>query len=136
MAKFNPTERINPSKQAGIMKQLLSNPTVTTTSNSAILQGEIFVAPEISTYKISIKCTVERSPKVKILSPKLKDNARHLYSDKTLCLYHPANFKWSEKPNIIIKQIVSWTAVWIYFHEYWLQTGEWIGPEVSHSKKK
>jgi hypothetical protein len=136
MAKFNPTEKINPLKQVGIMKQLLSNPTVTTMSNSAILQGEIFVSPEISTYKISIKCSVERSPKVKILNPKIKDNAKHLYNDKTLCLYHPTNFKWQEKPNIIVKQIVPWTAVWIYFYEYWLQTGKWIGPEVPHSKKK
>jgi len=28
--------------------------------------------------------------------------------------------------------IMGWTAGWIYFYEYWLQTGEWIGPEVPH----
>ena len=135
MANFSQTERINPSKQVGIMKQLLSTQTVTTKSNSTILQGEIFVSPEIPIYKISIKCSVESSPKVKILNPKLKDNTKHLYSNKTLCLYHPANFKWAEKPNFIIKQIIPWTAMWIYCYEYWLQTDNWIGPEFSHSKK-
>ena len=135
MANYNPTERINPSKQVGIMKQLLSNPTVTIMNNFAVLQGKIFVSPEIPIYKILIRCSVESPPKVKIQNPKLEDNAKHLYSDKTLCLYHPANFKWKEKPNVIIKQIIPWTAAWIYFYEYWLQTGKWIGPEFSHNSR-
>jgi len=134
MAKFSPTERINPSKQVGIMKNLLSNPIVSTISNFATLRGDIFVSDEIPTYKISITCSVESPPKVKVINPSVKKNAPHRYLDNSLCLYYPANFSWKEKANVIIKQTIPWTAMWIYCYEYWLQTEKWIGDEFPHNK--
>jgi hypothetical protein len=135
MAKFNPAKRMNPYIQIGIMKNLLSNTAVSHKGNNAILKGDIFVAPEIH-YTVSIECSIENKPIVNIMNPTVKENAPHRYSDKSLCLYYPANFKWSEKTNLIVKQIIPWTAMWIYCYEFWLQTGEWIGGAFPHSSKK
>ena len=44
-----------------------------------------------------------------------------------------ANYNWNVD-KLIAKDIVPWTAAWIYFYEYWLRTGEWVGPEAPHGK--
>jgi len=54
----------------------------------------------------------------------------HFYKEsQTLCLYHPKNYHWT-KEKLIAKDIVPWTAAWIYFYEIWLQKGVWYGPEA------
>ncbi|WP_341966172.1 hypothetical protein [Flavobacterium psychrophilum] len=70
------------------------------------------------------------------MSPTLIENAKHIYPDsKTLCLYHPENYKW-KKENLIANEIMGWTAGWIYFYEVWLQTNIWYGPEAPHNLTK
>lgn len=98
--------------------------------------GELSVKPECPTYTVSIMYRGDKSPRVKILSPKLVDNPPHFYhSIGSLCLYKPKNYKWY-KDRLISKDIVSWTAGWIYFYETWLEKGIWMGPEAEHDKIK
>jgi len=98
--------------------------------------GEITVKPELPTYTVSIKYRGDKRPLVKILKPELVENPPHIYSaNRTLCLYHPDNYNWS-KEKLIAKDIVPWTAAWIYFYEVWLEKGIWLGPEASHNLPK
>lgn len=98
--------------------------------------GELSVKPEFRKYIISITYRGAREPEVRVLSPLLVDNPPHFYSNtKSLCLYHPDNYNWTED-KLIAKEIVPWTAAWIYFYEIWLETGIWYGPEVSHKQIK
>ena len=104
--------------------------------NEIIFTGELMIKPELPLYTVSICYRGSLSPIVKILTPKLVENPPHYYKKSdSLCLYHPDNYKW-KKENLIVKDIVPWTIAWIYFYEYWLQEGEWIGPEAAHNETK
>lgn len=95
-----------------------------------VFQGNLIVKPEWPPYKVRIVYRGKKEPRV-YLDPLPKRN-KHLYKEGCLCLYHPENYRWSAD-KLIAKDIVPWTAAWIYFYEYWLQTGEWICPEVPHA---
>jgi len=98
--------------------------------------GDLIVKEELPKYTVFINYRGNKSPIVKILSPTLVENAKHIYPDsKTLCLYHPENYKW-KKENLIANEIMGWTAGWIYFYEVWLQTNIWYGPEAPHNLTK
>lgn len=97
--------------------------------------GELIIKPELPVYTISIEYRGAKRPLVHVLSPSLVKNVIHTYSDKSLCLYHPDNYKWYTG-RLVAKEIMQWTIAWIYFYEYWLQSGVWIGPEVPHSTIK
>lgn len=97
--------------------------------------GELEVKPELPKYKVKIEYRGDNRPRVSILSPALAKDTPHVYEGGYLCLYHPDNFRWNGD-KFISKEIVRWTCAWLYFYEYWLQTGEWVGPEVPHVGKK
>lgn len=104
--------------------------------NNIEFTGILNVNPLFPNYKISVTYHATDKPIVKILEPKLVENPPHFYkASNSLCLYHPDNYKW-QKDKLIAKEIMSWTAAWIYFYEVWLETNSWIGPEASHNKPK
>src|SRR5215207_3115242 len=57
--------------------------------------GALRPSPRIKPYRVSIIHAGDARPKVRVLSPLIKESAPHMHSDGTLCLYHPDNFKWS-----------------------------------------
>lgn len=94
--------------------------------------GQLQVKPELPVYTVSIVYRGQESPIIKVISPKLVENAKHVYRNNgALCLYHPKDFTWNGE-RLIAKEIVSWTAAWIYFYEAWLQKSVWYGPEAEH----
>ncbi len=98
--------------------------------------GELLVKPELPIYTVSIKYQGNLRPIVKVLQPELVVDPPHIFKEsRSLCLYHPSNYYWT-KEKLIAKEIVSWTAAWIYFYEVWLQTGVWYGPEAHHITPK
>jgi hypothetical protein len=104
--------------------------------NDIAFIGDLFIKPELPIYTVSVHYRGSLSPIVKILNPPLVQNPPHYYyKTNTICLYHPDNYKW-RKGNLIAANIMSWTIAWIYFYEYWLQTGNWVGPEVLHNLDK
>lgn len=50
----------------------------------------------------------------------------HLNKDGTLCLYDHAGSEWSEDHSLV-HTIVQWTKRWLFFYEYWLAFGDWLG---------
>lgn len=136
MVKFQKTKQYNPSIQIEAMKALYPQ---FRASHKRIAEfefiGDIHVKPELPVYTVSITYRGDLRPIVKILNPKLVEDPPHLYQDQSLCLYHKSNYHWSGW-KLIAKDIVPWTAAWIYFYEAWKQTGIWYGPEVEHSSPK
>ena len=88
-----------------------------------------------STYKVDIRYHGAKSPAVFVNNPQIALNAPHRYSDKSLCLYYPPDWLWSED-KIIAKTIVPWTAFWLFCYEYWTKEGEWYGEEAPHQNGK
>lgn len=97
--------------------------------------GDLQVKPEFPIYTVSIQYRGASQPIVKVLNPQLVERPPHVYPENKLCLYHPKNFAW-KKEKLIAKEIVEWTATWIYFYEVWLETGKWLGPEAPHNTEK
>lgn len=98
--------------------------------------GDLTVADWIPVYTVSITYQGNVRPRVLVIKPELIEKPPHIYPDsRTLCLYHPDNYKW-RREKLIAQDIVSWSAAWIYFYEVWLQTGVWYGPEAPHNVEK
>ena len=94
--------------------------------------GDLIVKPAFPVYTVSITYRGDVRPLVKVIKPELVEDPPHFYKEtQSLCLYHPKNYQWA-KEKLIAKDIVSWTAAWIYFYEVWLQKGVWYGPEADH----
>jgi hypothetical protein len=78
-------------------------------------------------YRVGVSYRVGWIPEVRVLWPALATGAPHLYSDGTLCLYWPKEWVWRSH-ELIAETIIPWTALWLFFYELWLDTGEWLGP--------
>lgn len=133
MEKYINSQTPNIQIQIGAMKAKFPQFRCICKGRNLTFVGELLIKPELPIYKVTVEYRGNLRPLVHVISPKLVDNAKHVYADGSLCLYHPDNFKWYGK-KLIANEIMQWTIAWIYFHEYWLQSNEWIGPEVPHKK--
>jgi hypothetical protein len=55
----------------------------------------------------------------------------HLYSDMSLCLYHPV----IDKPMMQIVplfKMIPWITEWIVFYSQWKKYGVWLNKEIKH----
>jgi hypothetical protein len=102
-------------------------------AGGAIWQGTLQPRESSPVYHVVIRHSVDGIPKVHVTSPKLRPNP-HLYSDGSLCLYWPKEWSW-RKDQLLAQTIIPWAALWLYFYELWLDTGEWLGPS-SHQLPK
>lgn len=59
------------------------------------------------------------------------NNEIHLYSDLSLCLYHPI-IDQSLFQKIPLFEIIPWIGEWIVFYEQWKKYGVWLGEEIKH----
>lgn|SRR5690554_3502373 len=136
MAMFFRKRKANPIVQISAMKSKFPQFKSKQKGNEIIFTGELLIKPELPTYKISVEYRGNLRPLVKVISPALVENPPHFYqSNKSLCLYHPDNFKWDTN-KLIAKEIMQWTIAWLYFYEVWLEKGIWYGPEVPHVTQK
>lgn len=94
---------------------------------TGIWDGSIRPIRGAPTYTIQIRYRVGRLPQVFVLHPPLADNAPHLWSDRSLCLYWHAEWEW-RSDRLLALSIVPWTADWLGYYELWKDTGRWLGP--------
>jgi len=52
-----------------------------------------------------------------------------MYTDGSLCLYYPNDFKWKDYMNLA-DYFIPWAIEWIYLYEYYLLTGDWKHEEA------
>ena len=69
---------------------------------------------------------------IKIINQKIEyHDDIHVYSDLSLCLYHPT----IDKPlNSIVPlhKMIPWITEWCHFYEEWKKYGVWLAPEIKH----
>lgn len=93
--------------------------------------GKLQPFPGCVSYRVRILPRHPRSPLVYVTSPALDRRAPHRYKGGELCLDYPKDRSW--RPDLFTADtIVPWTAEWLLFYEYWLDTGKWAGPEAPH----
>lgn len=97
-----------------------------------ILRGALQPTEASEVYHISIRYQPDTVPLVHVNSPKIDEDAPHLYRNNSLCLFHPGIFDW-HGGRTLARYVVPWTAVWLYFYEKWKELNVWLGPEVPHS---
>lgn len=90
-------------------------------------------SPLSRTYGIRIKVQHDLFPNVYVESPDLHllaDGRRlpHVYEQDPvrLCLYLPGTREWRRWMRID-QTVVPWTALWLFYFEDWLASGEWKG---------
>lgn len=84
-------------------------------------------------YQLRIVYKQGCTPQVFVDSPDLTelaqgDNLPHVYQQQPtqLCLYLPGTGQWTAE-KWIVKSIIPWAVLWLYYFEDWLVTREWKG---------
>ncbi len=92
-----------------------------------IWQGSLQPREVSPAYLVEVRYRLGRCPSVRVLQPALTPGAPHLYAGGTLCLYWPNEWAWRSH-ELVAETIIPWAALWLYYYELWLDTGEWLGP--------
>lgn len=129
---------------AGLKKSWPQGKVEITDHNQTILwHGKIQPSPFGRVYEITLKYTIGNKPRVIVMKPDLKllaggESIPHIYpNDKkikgtVLCLYLPKIkdnkiTQWHPSRHSLAETIIPWTALWLYYYEHWLLTGNWEG---------
>lgn len=99
------------------------------------LSGRGLLVSGNKSYKISLSYSPfyrYRYDRIYINDSSIKFNHNiHLYSDLSLCLYHPIFDKPFLKP-ITLYKMIPWISEWIIFYQQWKKYGVWLGKEIKH----
>jgi len=93
--------------------------------------GRFHPRPEMRAFRVRITLSGVENLRVDVLEPRTRPGAPHLYSNGSLCLFHP-RIRRTLGVLTIDRAAVSWTAHWLYFYEQWMRLGVWLGPEAPH----
>lgn len=97
--------------------------------------GTLQPTPESPVYTVRLSFNRAGLPIVKVLSPTLRSDAPHRFTNGALCLHRPQDRHWTSD-QFVSTTIVPWTAFWLHFYEIWMDTGKWLGPEAHHDVRK
>ena len=100
-----------------------------------IWQGNVRPGALLGNYYVEIDYLYCQMPDVRVLAPGLEryrnEPVPHLYTGERLCLYFNNGQKREWNPFLwLADTTLPWTALWLYFYEHWLVTGEWLGDGV------
>jgi len=145
--KFSKATPIGLPVQLMQLKQTYSDLIIESGIKGSMLSCTMLLTPsfESETYKVLITyklsnfspCSWLIEPKIELHENKLP---KHLYGfdakgHPRLCVYNPKANEWTRQM-LIATSYVPWIITWLNTYEYWLITGEWNYPAVSHGKKK
>lgn len=125
-----------PTQQTGEMASLFPGLKPRTGRDQSVSwEGQLRPTPDSPAYTIRIDYQTRSRPKVYVIDPPLVLEARHLHRYDSeggrLCLYWPDEWIWRPSESLA-QTIVPWTALWLYYYELWLVTGDWLGPSSPH----
>ena len=90
-------------------------------------------SPVSRTYSLRLTYAQGQAPQVFVEEPNLVVLAAgrpipHVYSEAPvrLCLYLPGTGEWGGRM-LLDRTVVPWCALWLWYFEGWLATGEWKG---------
>jgi hypothetical protein len=119
------------AQQDMFMRQQFPQFHFTWKDGTGIWKGTLQPREISSVYSIVIKYNISKFPRIWVVEPKIRPNAPHIYKDNSLCLWLDKERPWSPS-QIVSKTVVPWAALWLYYYELWLDTGEWLAPEAPH----
>jgi len=99
---------------------------------TGVWQGTLKPLDTAPTYHLKIEYRIGKRPQIWVIKPSLRKGAPHVYPDGSLCLFWYREWEWS-KDQDLSQTVVPWAAMWLYYYEIWLDTGDWIGPAAPHS---
>ena len=128
------------SQQLGSMRVKYSHFKSTIKRNCLVVKGHLRPTSRSESYNFILKYTLDKNPKVRIVSPNLKRNSKgeeipHMYAQKHLCLYRP-KYKEFKNSDFLSETIIPWIALWLYYYEQWHITGKWLGGGEHPTEKK
>jgi hypothetical protein len=96
--------------------------------NEVVWIGQITPTKMSHTYTLLIKYKAPDRPVVEVISPPLlplpDKRIPHRFPGGDLCLHKHG--QWTANM-FIANTIIGWAALWLFFYETWLITGEWEG---------
>ena len=128
------------------LKKTYGNLIVKSRIKGSVLFCEILLTPsaESNQYRILISYKLsDYAPRAYMIEPQIQMHdgklPEHIYGfDKKdhprLCVYYPNANEWNRQM-LIATSYVPWILTWLNTYEYWLITGEWFYPAISHGKK-
>jgi hypothetical protein len=127
-AKFFKNKCLTLGQQVGLMQGAFARFERRWTRSSVNWTGEVRPSGISESYRIRIHYTLNRRPKVWVLSPRLEglpdgEKIKHRFSDSSLCLHIPDD--WNS--GLPITRLVPWASLWLYHYEVWHATGKWHG---------
>lgn len=146
-SKFGKAAPIGLPVQLMHLKQMYSKIITNIGIQGSVLSCTVLLKPsmESETYRILITYKLsDYSPSSWLIEPhvELHDGKlpEHIYGVNTkghpcLCVYYPKEKEWVPQM-LIATSYLPWILTWLNAYEYWLITGEWDYPAVSHGKKK
>ena len=122
-----------PVEQIGPMQRTFSGFSWTPNRQGGLTwRGTLQPTAESPRYRLRIVHNPGQPPRVFVDSHALDANCGHIYLDnRSLCLYWPKQWWWTAGESLP-GTILGWTALWLYFYELWLVTGEWLAPSSPH----
>jgi hypothetical protein len=90
-------------------------------------RGTLSPTPLSPSYPVRVEYEYGLSPRVFPVSKfpgRQNERPPHIYPQGHLCLHKPQYRDWS--PVLPVSQtVMPWTALWFFFYEAWMVTGEW-----------
>jgi hypothetical protein len=86
--------------------------------------------PRGNEYLVKVEYRKGRNPNVFVINPDIIPN-RHMYKDRSLCIYKRAEMNWTED-KLVSEYVIPLTCMWLHFYETYLKTKLWLGPEAPH----
>jgi len=95
--------------------------------------------PHNNLYVLCLNYEIGWPPRVWVVEPDLtgKGNLPHTYTSENnrLCLYRSTDWAWDSSCDIM-KTVVLWSQMWLFYYEDYLITGQWRGPEADHDERE
>jgi hypothetical protein len=129
---FPPAERENPLRQRSAVKAAFPHFTWRLTRAGGVeWRGTLQPTPDARVYVVRIVHEPNSAPRVFVDRPLIRRDAWHRYRDGSLCLYWPKEWRWTPRESLA-ETIIPWAALWLYYYDLWVLTGEWLGPSSPH----
>lgn len=145
--KFGKATSIGLTVQLMRLNQMYGSLIVDSSIKGSLLSCSMRLTPsaESETYTVLISYKLsDYSPRSWLIEPAIElHNGKlpeHIYGVDSkghprLCVFYPSANEWTPRM-FIANTYVPWIITWLNTYEYWLITGEWYYPAVSHKKKK
>lgn len=131
---INRAHTLSVREQGAWMRQY--HPSFKTEATNRTLRSTGILRPTSASrkYLVTIIYEAGRRPAAYVDGLRTRDDREpipHTYAPDRPCLFYPAGREW-RSDMMIATTIIPWLALWLYYYEVWLATGNWAGSSIPH----